>query len=321
MNKVTDSSAFDKSIQEIDSLAKSLGRQVRQWRDQPAEFYEMEKQILANVLKIGFQAVQGILHAQGAADCGKTVTTEQGQTFHRSPEPQGRRLRTVFGEHTFSQYVYARGPKQAIELRAVEAPLNLSPRVGSYLFEEFSQYFCLESAFGEAADHFETVFGQSISVNTLESISRTMGAQAETYLETLPKPAAAEEEEFLAGTLDGKGVPLIQPTPEKVKAFESRRQRPGNRRMATLAGVYSVARYRQTAEQIVAALFRDEPLEPVTQPAPRWPRPQHKRITPHFARARQDAGDSYTVSGAIEACCWMEREIDQRRQAGQPLVV
>jgi hypothetical protein len=321
MNKVTDSSAFDKSIQQVRALAESLGHQIQQWRDQPPEFYEMEKQVLAHVLKIGFHAIEAILHALGPGDWGQTVTTEQGQVLHRSPEPQCRRLRTVFGEHTFSQFVYARGPKQAIELRAVEARLNLSPRVGSYLFEEFSQYFCVESAFGQSAEHFETVFGQSVSVNTLELISQTMGAQAQTYLEELAQPPANEEEEVLVGTLDGKGVPLIQPQPEKVKAFETRRQRPGNRRMATLAGVYSVARYRQTAEQIVAALFRDEPEEPATEPAQRRPRPQHKRITPHFARERQDADESFTVSGSIEACCWMEREIDQRRQARQPLVV
>jgi hypothetical protein len=48
-----------------------------------------------------------------------------------------------------------------------------------------------------------------------------------------------------------KGVPLIQEVPAIVRAFETRRLRPGNRRMATLAGAYSVDRHSRTPQHVV----------------------------------------------------------------------
>ena len=53
-------------------------------------------------------------------------------------------------------------------------------------------------------------------------------------------------------------MPRIQEQSTLTKAFETRRLCPGNRRMATLAGVYSVGRHVRTAEDVVAALFREE---------------------------------------------------------------
>jgi hypothetical protein len=75
--------------------------------------------------------------------------------------------------------------------------------------EEFTQMFCVESASRQATVHFETVFRQKVSVDTLEAIARRMNAEAEEYAEALPCPAVSEEGELLVATMDAKGVPLI----------------------------------------------------------------------------------------------------------------
>ena len=181
-------------------------------------------------LKIGNKAIEGLLQLIGPGDLGPTVKTGKGQSLHRSAEPEERHLRTIFGEHMFRRYVYSRGSKRKTELRPIDSRLGLSPRIGSYLFEEFSQLFCIETAFGQAAVNLQTVFGQKLSVNTLESISHTMGVDAKTYIEQVPKPPAKEKSQLLVASLDAKGVPLIQAEPLKVKAFETRKQRPGKRR-------------------------------------------------------------------------------------------
>jgi hypothetical protein len=49
--------------------------------------------------------------------------------------------------------------------------------------------FCVESASRQATVHFETVFRQKVSVDTLEAIARRMNAEAEEYAEALPCPA------------------------------------------------------------------------------------------------------------------------------------
>ena len=70
-----------------------------------------------------------------------------------------------------------------------------------------------------------------------------MGRQAERFLDVLPKPPAKEEGEILVTTADGKGVPLVKADVERVPAFDEK-ERPGNRRMATLGCAYTVNRKR-----------------------------------------------------------------------------
>lgn len=42
---------------------------------------------------------------------------------------------------------------------ALDARLGLSPRIGSYLLEEFTQMFCVETVFGQAAQNITTMTG------------------------------------------------------------------------------------------------------------------------------------------------------------------
>jgi hypothetical protein len=89
-------------------------------------------------------------------------------------------LRTIFGQHTFSAYVYrfGRDEKSAIALRPVDERLGIDPQHDSPLVQEFSMLFCTEHAFRPGANAFETIFGQRLSVDTLERVSRTMGTAA-----------------------------------------------------------------------------------------------------------------------------------------------
>jgi hypothetical protein len=272
---------------------------------------------LAKVLNMGHRATDRFLQRQGDGDLGPNVRTEDGVELQRSESPVERPLRTVFGEHAFDAYVYAPGPKQKIVLRPIDARLNLPAGKYSYLLEEFSQYFCVEQAFGQAAEAFDTVLGQKLSVDTLERTNQRVGEQAEAYLDALPTPPAAEEGELLVATADGKGVPLIRDHVEAAPVHGPKPPRPGNRRMATLACVYSVDRYVRTAEDVVAALFRDERAKD----AGARPRPCHKRMTACFPTV-EEAGteDELPIRGDIRAWNWAAEQIDQRRADGQVLV-
>ena len=115
-----------------------------------------------------------------------------------------------------------------------------------------------------------------------------MGDQAERFLATLPKPPAKHEGELLVLTGDGKGVPLVKKDAQQVPVFEEKNERPGNRRMATLACTYTVDRHVRTPEQIVAALMHDDTVQP---PAPR-PEPCFKRYYGCFAEPGHDGVDA-----------------------------
>lgn len=314
---VTKNLLADKSLRQIVEQAEALRRFVVAAVEAGNSLHEIERGVLEQVLVMGRHAIDATLRLQGDGDLGATHTTADGRELRRSAGTEHRRLRTIFGEHEFQQYQYSAGAGRAIELRPIDARLGLSPRIGSYLFEEFTQLFCVETAFAQSARNFTTVFRQEVPVDTLEAIARRMGAAAESYADAMPTPLAADEGELLVATMDAKGVPLIPEHPLPVKAFETRRLRPGNRRMATLAGAYSVDRHVRMPEQIVAALFRDEPAaEPCRRPEPRG-----KHLTVHFPEVYQDGEDQVMSTGAIEACCWLTSEVDSRRRSEQPLLL
>jgi hypothetical protein len=295
------------------NLADDLTGLVRQAVQEGSTLDELERAVFQRLLHLGHAAVDLFLEAQGDGDVGDRTTTEEGTLLYRSDTVRTRPLRTIFGEHAFQAYVYSPGSKRTIELRPIDARLNLPEGKASYLLQEFAQLFCVEKAFGVGARQFETVFQQQLSVAVLEDINRAMGEQADRFLDRLPAPLPAEEGEVLVATADSKGVPLVREDAEKVPVFEEK-ERPGNRRMATLGCVYTVDRHVRTPEQIVAALFRDTT---VSQPSQR-PEPCGKRYRSYFAEADPDGADP--LPSAYRTWAWLAQEVTARRRTGQPVI-
>lgn len=301
---------------ELLDVARSLDQYVRQAAADGQPLRDVEHRVFDAALEMGRKAVDLFLEQQGDGDLGETVTTDEGGTLKRSAEPVDRPLRTVFGPHLFRQYVYSRGEKRKIDLRPLDARMSLPEGIASYMFEEFSQLFCVEEAFGQSHRSVQEVLRQQVCVDTLERINRRLGAQATEYLDQLPTPRADQEAEVLVFTGDAKGVPLVKPDAVRVPAGEDSPERPGNRRMATLASVYSVDRYVRTPEEVVAALFRDE-----ERPDPkRRPRPKFKHTIARFGRIYEDGAGTVEVPGVFEAFSWASGQIAARRRPGQPLV-
>jgi hypothetical protein len=297
-------------------LAEQLETSIREAAQDGKSLYEVERDTFAYVLRIGHAAIEQLLMLQGDGDLGESLVTKDGRHLERSKKPADRPLRTVFGEHTIQAYVYAAGSHEAIEFRPVDAKLSLSAGCYSYFFEEFSQYFCVDQAFGQASRGLATVLRQEVSVNALEHINRRMGDQAEAFLDKLPRPPATKEAELLVFTGDGKGVPLVKEDSQRVPAFDEA-ERPGNRRMATLAAVYTIDPYVRTPEQIVAALFRDD-----KGPRPKdRPEPKFKHITARFTSMREDPdGELWESNGTFEAFIWADEQVTARRRLGQKLL-
>jgi hypothetical protein len=294
-------------------LAEDLAGFVRQAVQEGVSLDHLERGTLQRVLQIGHAAVDLFLKAQGNGDLGDRVRTAEDTVLYRSDTPQTRALRTIFGEHSFEAYVYAQGSKRRIELRPIDARLHLPEGKASYLLQEFSQLFCVEKAFRVGARQIEQVFGQRLSVDVLEAINRDMGQQAERFLDALPRPPAQEEGTILVASADGKGVPLVKEDAQHVPVFDDH-ERPGNRRMATLGCVYTVNRQVRSAEQIVAALFRDPT---VSQPEKR-PEPQGKHYRGYFAEPAEPGEEA--VPSAYRTWCWLAQEVSARWHSGQPIV-
>ena len=293
--------------------------QLLQFVDKAAQdavpLYDMERHVFDEVLKLGHQCIEVFIGLQGDGDLGEEVA-HVDRTLYRSSSPHSRSLRTVFGEHEFEQFVYSRGANRKIELKPLDARMGLSGHVHSYLMEEFSQMFCVESAFALSAENLTQVFGGAFSVNTLELTSRRMGAQAEQFLDNIPKPDPKEEGKFLIGSADGKGVPMILEDTKQKPAMDDSQERPGNRKMATIAAVYSVDPYVRSPADVIAALFRDD----FANRDYRRPKPQFKLVTAHFPEIYQDEHKTVQSTGTNEAFAWMAGEVDKRRKRKQPFI-
>jgi len=105
-----------------------------------------------------------------------------------------------------------------------------------------------------------------------------------------------------------------------VAAFETAKKNPGNRRMATVASVYTVDPHIRTAEEITEALFRDEADPDASKPS--RPEPANKATTAHMPEMVDDGdGSDLRISGIHVAMAWMIGQITQRRRPGQVLIV
>ncbi len=297
----------------LGKLAEDLADFVRQAVREGASLDRLERGALQRVLEMGRAAVDMFLEAQGDGDLGDRVTTAEDTVLYRSDTVVTRPVRTIFGEHSFQAYVYAQGSKRKIELRPLDARLNLPEGKASYMLQEFSQLFCVEKAFGVGTRQFETVFGQKLSVDVLEEINRDMGRQAEQFLDVLPKPPAKKEGKILVASADGKGVPLVKEDAAQVPAFDEK-ERPGNRRMATLGSVYTVDPHVRTPEQVLAALFRDRR---VSQPEDR-PEPQGKHYRGYFAEPVEPGEEA--APSAYRTWSWITAEATGRWQPGQVII-
>jgi hypothetical protein len=115
----------------------------------------------------------------------------------------------------------------------------------------------------------------------------------------------------VVASADQKGIVMRRAADEPPPvAHRTKGDKASRKRMATVAAVYTVERYRRTPEEIVAALFRDAP-----EPAGDRPQPQHKEVWASLPRAEVPG------SGIERAFAWMIGELYLRGRAkDKPLV-
>ncbi|TWT50052.1 hypothetical protein CA85_52740 [Allorhodopirellula solitaria] len=158
----------------------------------------------------------------------------------------------------------------------------------------------------------------------MEQVNLSMGVDAGEFLDQLPQPDPQKEAEFLVATADCKGVPLLKKDAAKVKAFQTAKKRPGNRRMATVTSLYSVDPYHRTAEDLLAALFREQPTEvDASTDSTARPEPKFKHTTAHFPTVAIDGEDDeeIQISGIHQGLGWLSSEVQSRRAKDQKLIV
>lgn len=306
--------AFD-NISDLAHMGTDLASFVQQAAADGLPAHEVERGVWQRVLAMGRQATGHFFRLQGEGDVGETVEMPDGTQWKRLPEPHQRTYQSIFGPFELSRYVYGTREGQRIEFVPLDARLELPEGEYSYVLQDWAGALCTEHAFRRTAQTLDDILGLTAAVDSLEQMTRTMSESVEPFRTSLKEPPADEEGEILVTTGDGKGVPMRRPADQRpVGARRKKGEKANKKQMATIGCVYTVDPKHRTAEEVVAALFRERPAKArkkVSEPVA-----QHKRA---WSSLSYQWGD-IQVDAETEVFTWMAREASLRRRDDQPLV-
>ena len=293
----------------LSSLYEDLKATVLRAVRQSQPLHEVEKALWEQLLRLGREALGQVFALLGTGDLGETVELPDGHCCQRLEAEHSRRYVSIFGEFVLSRTAYGSREGQKIEFVPLDNRLQLPASAFSYLLQDWDQSLCVEQAFGQARTTVQRMLGLAQSVDSLEHMNQEMAEQATTFLLNRPQPEA--EGEVVVASADQKGIVMRRSADDPPpKAHRTKGDKASQKRMTTVATVYTVDRYRRTPEEVVAALFRD-----AAEPARDRPRPQHKEVWASLPR------DDVPGSGIERAFAWMTGELYVRGRAqDKPLV-
>ena len=286
-------------MQEFVRLAATEGRPI----------HEVERGLWRRVRQIGHECLAQFLRLQGDGDMGDTVTLPTGEELHRLENLHERRYLSIFGDFELQRVVYGSREKQKIDFVPLDNRLQLPEGVFSYVLQDWDQSLCVEEAFRQASATMWRILELKQSVDSLEHMNQGMAKEATTFMLNRPQPE--QEGEIVVASADQKGIVMRRQADDPPpKAHRTKGDKASQKRMATVATVYTVDRYRRTAEEVVSALFRDVPKPTIDRP-----QPQHKEVWASLPR------DQEPGSGIEAAYAWMVGELFLRgRAANKPLL-
>ena len=250
----------------VDLLAQALA--------EARPIHEVESGLWDLVLQAGRRALAAFLDAHGTGDLGETVTLPDGQQADRLAELHERRYVSLFGPFTLARTVYGSREGQALQFVPLDNRLQLPQSPFSYVLQDWDQALAVEQPFGQVSQTIARMLKLKQSVDSLEGMNRQQAQDAVTFRDLQGSPPAAEEGQIVVVSADCKGVVIRgQGTKTVCGGERPGGQRANQKRMAAVAAVYTVDPYVRSAEEVVAALFRDPDYEPEPRPSP-----CHKRV-------------------------------------------
>jgi hypothetical protein len=233
---------------------------------------KVERELFSQLLLVGRTMLEGFVAAQGDGDAGATLDQE-GRTLRRSEEQHPRRYLSIFGELSISRWVYAEREGQMIAAVPLDARLNLPAGEFSYVLEDWQQRLCVKESFHEGVTSLRALLGVAPSERAAEQMNQRMAQSAARFHLHRGTPPPQEEGELLVATADGKGVPMRRPLLERVHSSPRRGkgEKANKKQMAYVGAVYSIDRYRRTADDVLDEVQRRERRKD-------RPAPQHKRV-------------------------------------------
>lgn len=301
---MTQEQAFLKSRKQL----QAMEAYVKAASSQGERIDKVEREVFSQLLLVGLTLLEGFVAEQGDGDVGPTLEQED-RTLRRSEERHSRRYLSIFGELSLRRWVYAQREGQKIEAAPLDAKLSLPAGEFSYVLEDWQQRLCVKESFHEAVTSLRTLLGVAPSERAAEQMNQRLAQSAARFHLHRGTPPAKEEGELLVATADGKGVPMRRPLGERVRSGPRRGkgEKANKKQMAYVGAVYSIDRYRRTADDVLDEIQRRERRKD-------RPAPQHKRVWAEMTQVKEGESHSGRVQlfAELAVACY-ERDPRQRK--------
>jgi hypothetical protein len=283
-----------------------------------AAVHEVEELTLSSLLEMGRRTVAAFIQEQ-QEDLPRPQEVEyEGQSLQRLSEQRTRQYVSAFGPTPFARDVYATRETQRQEVVPLDAKLGMPQSDTSYLLQKWSGTQFVKESYKESRMTLAGILGFAPSVNCLEDMAAQASAHAEVYFAQQAPVDPAREAEIIVATSDCKGVPMRKVDAPQRKQKEDvprgKRLKPGEKngqkRMACVGGVYSVAPFRRTVEDVLDEVLRKEKQK-------QRPKPQNKRLRAVLTREV----DGQEVNAKQVVFDWLAKELQQRDPQEERTVV
>ena len=278
----------------------------------------VEELTWSGLIEMGREMIVGYIQKQDEEIPRPDMIEHEGKKLRRLPERRVREYVSAFGPTPFARDVYAARETQRQEVVPLDAKLGMPESDTSYLLQKWSGTQFVKESYKESRVTLEGILGFAPSVNCLEDMAAQASEHAELYFDQQAPVDATTEAEILVATSDCKGVPMRKVDAPRGKQADDAPQRKrlkkgeknGQKRMACVGGVYSVAPFRRTVEDVLNEILRKEKQE-------QRPKPQNKRL--RAVLTREVAGEEVNAKDVVFD--WLARELQQRDPHEQRTVV
>jgi hypothetical protein len=272
--------------------------------------HEVEETTWSGLIEMGREMIVGYIKKQEEGAPRPKVIEHEGKKLRRLPRRRMRPYVSAFGPTPFWRDVYAARETQRQEVVPLDAKLGMPEGNTSYLLQKWSGTKCVKESYQESRATLLEILGFAPSVNCLEDIVARAAEHAEVYFDQQEPVDPTTEEEILVATSDCKGVPMRHvdaprpkqgddvPRPKRKRLKKGEKN--GQKRMACVGGVYSVAPFRRTADDVLKEILRKEKQQ--------RPKPQNKRLRAVLTRKVDDK----EVNAKDVVFDWLAREVRQR---------
>ena len=184
-----------------------------------------------------------------------------------------RTIKTLFGPIHINRLGYGRS--RSASIHPLDQAMQLPARSFSYELQKHLVKAALQGPFQESVGRIQDMAGIAVPKRSLEEIVQEAAEDFDAfYTQRVPAPWR-QTASILVAAVDGKGIPLVRAKGLPRPARPVKGPKPGGKKMATVAAVFTRAPWIRTPDQVVESLFR---TSPGSKPDPPAPRPEHKRV-------------------------------------------